>query len=130
MNVPQYPRGDPQPLRGWQRLRFMLRLWRRGYPTVRSFQRRAQFYPTTRGILQDGMVGPQTWTAFWSGKPLVREFGPVFILRGMLGLRALGWQFDVTDHRKVPPLFSERYGYERHPHVGPFCFRGGRLLRP
>lgn len=59
-----------------------------------------------------------------------RSLGPFFKIRGMAGARAFGWQIDITDHRVMPPFFSERYGYgsERYRHIGPFCVRSGRLI--
>ena len=58
----------------------------------------------------------------------VKQRGPLFKMRGMAGVRALGWQADVTNHRVRPPYFSERYsgqhGVPKHRrlHLGPLCF--------
>ncbi len=37
--------------------------------------------------------------------------------------RLFGYGLSWTDHRRHPPLFSERYGYTRALHVGPWCLR-------
>lgn len=56
---PRYPRRDGQPLRGFSRFRFLVRLWLVGYHSVASFQRSGDI------IRVDGKVGPQTWDVFW-----------------------------------------------------------------
>lgn len=41
--------------------------------------------------------------------------------------RIAGWGLAMRDHRRIPPLFSERYSGQfgvrrrRYLHIGPFC---------
>lgn len=52
---------------------------------------------------------------------------PLFC-HGRRWFRVKGWGVRYVDHRRIPPLFSERYRYKRgFLHIGPHCFK---VLRP
>lgn len=50
----------------------------------------------------------------------------IVIDRDTCYFRVLGYGLQVLDHRRIPIIFSERYGYQKCLHIGRY---GLRLLR-
>ncbi len=47
---------------------------------------------------------------------------------GLLSVRFLRWGFLIKDTRRFRLLFSERYGYQKGYHFGPFYVRKHKVL--
>jgi hypothetical protein len=45
-----------------------------------------------------------------------------FISFGKGWVRVFGYGVRFVDHRVTPPQFSERMGFKKTLHVGPYCF--------